>query len=487
VADELARPRPPGPAARGPGGRRRYRAALAALVLGTTAFAFQQTAVVPALPTIEAELAAPPRLAAWLLTGYLLVAAVSAPLLGKLGDRYGKRRLILFALACFFFGSVGAALSPSMGWLIAFRLLQGLGGAVFPLAQSVVRDEAPEGAMGTGMGWLTGAFGLGGALGLGLTGVIVELLSWQWVFVAGALLVVLAIALVRWLVPPSPRHGETRLDLAGAALLGAGLALVLIPITEGARWGWLSPPTLGLAGLGLAVLAAWGRREFRSDEPLVDLRALAARPVLYANLTTLLLGYVLFGVLFLVPHLVEADGGAVGYGFGANAIQTGLFLLPSAIGQLVAGPLSGTLARRLPLRTAMAAGLAVLAAASVQLALAHTEAWQVAAGTLVFGIGLGLAIGPAATLVAEGVRQAQTGVATALNSVTRRVGGAVGGQVAAALLAVIALRGDEPAEGAFTLGFLAMAVVSLVGIGCALRVPRAAGSVAQTAVARAAS
>lgn len=471
VTPEPARPRPPRPSADPPAGRRPYRGTLAALVLGTTAFAFQQTAVVPALPTIEDDLAAPPRLSTWLLAGYLLVAAVSAPLLGKLGDRYGKRRLILAALACFLLGSVGAALAPSIGWLIAFRSLQGLGGAVFPLAQSVIRDEAPEGTMGTGMGWLTGAFGLGGALGLGLTGVIVEALSWHWVFVAGAVVVVLAMALVRSLVPPSPRHGEARLDLPGAALLGAGLALVLIPITEGARWGWLSLPTLVLAGLGLAALGGWSRRELRADEPLVDVRALAARPVLYANLTTLLLGYVLFGVLFLVPHLVEADGGSVGYGFDANAVETGLFLLPSALGQLVAGPLSGTLARRFSLRAAMAAGLAVLAASALALALAHDEAWQVAAGTLGVGIGLGLAIGPAATLVAAGVRRAQTGVATALNSVTRRIGGAVGGQVAAALLAAISLRGGEPAEGAFTLGFLATAAVALVGLGCALGVP----------------
>jgi MFS family permease len=193
---------------------------------------------------------------------------------------------------------------------------------------------------------------------------------------------------------------------------------------------------------------------------------------LLANVSTLLLGYVLFGVLFLVPHLVETDPSGTGYGFGANAIETGLFLLPSALGQLVGGPFSGRIARRFSRRLALAAGLLLLAAGAAVLAMLHAEPWQIAAGTLVVGLGLGLAIGPATTLVMQGVRRADTAVATGLNSVSRRVGGAIGGQVAAALLAVLVLRGGEPAEDAFTLAFLASAAVAVVGVGCALAVPR---------------
>jgi MFS family permease len=278
------------PTGRGTGGGARYAGVVAALFLGTTAFAFQQTAVVPALPTIETALAAPTRLSAWLLTGYLVIACVSAPLLGKLGDRFGKRRLILFALGAFLVGSVGAALSPSIGWLIACRTLQGLGGAVFPLSQSVVRDELPPEAVGTGMGWMTAAFGLGGTLGLGLTGLLVEAASWRAVFVAGAIVVVAAVVLVRAFVPPSPVRNPARLDLPGAGLLAGGLGALLLPITEGARWGWLSAPTLAFALAGVAALAIWVVRELRTPEPLVDLRALGARPVLFANLTTVLLG-----------------------------------------------------------------------------------------------------------------------------------------------------------------------------------------------------
>ena len=369
-------------------------------------------------------------------------------------------------------GSVGAVFAPSIGWLIAFRSLQGIGGAVFPLSQSVVRDEFPDARVGTGMGWLTSAFGLGGALGLGLAGVLVEALSWRSVFVVGAVVVVLALALVRLLVPLSPVRNEARLDLGGAALLGAGLALVLIPITEGERWGWVSLPTLGLAAAGALALAAWVRHELRIREPLVDLRALAARPVLFANLTTFLLGYVLFGVLFLVPHLVEAPGGSAGYGFGATALETGLFLLPNAIGQLLSGPASGWVAERSSQRATLAGGLLLVAAGVLALAFLHAEPLEIVLGTFVVGVGLGLAIGPGTTLVARGVRQVETGIATALNSVTRRVGGAVGGQVAAALLAALALEGGAPAESAFTAGFLVSGAVALLGVGCALAVPR---------------
>jgi len=453
------------------GDRHRYLAALAALVIGTTAFAFQQTAVVPALPTIEVDLAASTRLSAWLLTGYLVVASVFAPLLGKLGDRFGKRRLILVALGAFLLGSLGAALAPSIGWLIAFRSLQGLGGAVFPLAQSVARDEFPVEGLGTAMGWLTGAFGLGGALGLGGTGFLVDALSWRAVFWAGAVVVGGAAVLVRLFVPRSPVRNRARLDILGAALLGGGLAAVLVPITEGERWGWISAPTLGLAAAGVAALALWVGRELRLPQPLVDLRSLTRRPVLFANLTTLLLGYVLFGILFLVPHLVEAAPGRAGYGFGADALETGLLLLPNAIGQLVAGPLSGWLARRFSLRVALAAGLSLTAAGAVGLGFLHASRWEVALGMFVVGVGLGFAIGPAATLVAQGVDRGETGVAIALNSVTRRVGGAVGGQVAAALLAALTIGSAAPDEGAFTIGFLVSAAVAIVGVGGALAVP----------------
>jgi EmrB/QacA subfamily drug resistance transporter len=460
------------PASRELGDRRRYQGALVALVLGTTAFAFQQTAVVPALPTIERELAAPERWAAWLLSGYLLIASVSGPLLGKLGDRFGKRRLIAISLACFLVGSIGAAAAPGIASLIVFRCVQGLGGAVFPLAQSVVRDEFPSAEIDVGMGWLTGAFGLGGALGLGLGGLIVEAMSWRVVFVLGALVVVAALALVRALVPRSPVLSGGRLDMPGAVLLALGIGALLIALTEAEEWGWGSARTLGLLAASAVVTALWVARELRTPEPLVDLRALADRPVFLANLATFLLGYVLFGMLFLVPHLVEARPGG-GYGFGASAVASGLYLLPSALGQVVAGPLSGVVARRYGTTIPFTGGMLLAAGCAGVLAVWHDEPWQVAGGVLLLGLGLGFAIGPAAAIVAQGVRATETGVATALNSVTRRVGGAIGGQVAAALLAAITVGGGgRAAEGAFVAGFAACAAVALVGTVCALLVRR---------------
>ena len=460
------------PAALEVGDRRRYRGTLAALVLGTAAFAFQQTAVVPALPAIERDLEATERWSAWLLSGYLVVASVSAPLLGKLGDRHGKERLLVVALACFLVGSIGAALAPSIGALIVFRALQGLGGAVFPLGQSVVRDEFPAGEMHVGMGWLTGAFGLGAALGLGLTGLIVELLSWRYVFVAGAVVVLLAAALVRLLVPQSPVTSREQLDAPAAVLLAGGLALALVALTQADDWGWASAPTLALFAAGAGLLALWTVRELRVDEPLVDVRALGERPVLFANLGTFLLGYVLFGALFTVPHLVEAPA-ATGYGFGASAIEAGLYLLPSAAGQVLAGPVSGVLARRIGPKPPFAAGMALVAASAALLAVWHDRPWQIVTGMSLLGLGIGLAIGPASAVVAQAVRSTRTGVATALNSVTRRVGGAIGGQVAAALLAALTVAGaGAPPERAFVAAFAVSAGVALLGTVCALLVPR---------------
>ena len=457
------------------GDRRRYRGTLAALFLGTTAFAFQQTAVLPALPTIERDLQAPGPWVAWLLSAYLVIASITAPLVGKLGDRHGKRRLLVVALGCFLVGSVGAALAPSIGVLIFFRSLQGVGGAVFPLSQSVVRDEFPTGEVHVGMGWLTGAFGVGGVLGLGGTGLIVEVLSWRFVFVAGAVVVLAAVALVRLLVPRSPVHNPGRLDAPGAALLAAWLGLALVALTQGDEWGWGSARTVGLFAAAVALLVGWTAHELHAEEPLVDLRALAERPVLFANLATFLLGYVLFGTLFLVPHLVEAPA-RTGYGFGASALETGLYLLPSAAGQVLAGPVSGLLARRRGPKLPFAAGMALAAASAGLLAVWHDRPWQVVAGMLLLGLGIGFSIGPASALVARAVRSTESGIATALNSVTRRVGGAVGGQAAAALLAALTVGGSAaPPERAFAVALGVSAAVALAGTVCAVLVPGAAG------------
>ena len=465
-------PRRPPPRSLEPEHPRRYRVTLGALVLSVVSFAFLETAVVPAFPSIETSLHAPARWTVWLLSAYLIVAASAAPLFGKLGDRHGKRKLLLVLLGVYLAGSIGAALAPNIWILIFFRAPQGVGGGIFPLAVSIVRDELPAEKLASGIGAMTGAFGGGMLVGFGTSGIIVDELSWRFIFVCGATLIVGAIALIALLVPPSPQTTERQLDLPGLGLLGGGLACLLVAITEAPVWSWSGLPTLAFfAGFALLV-GAWVLRELRVAEPLLDLAVLADRPVLFANVASMLAGYSLFSVFVLVPHFVELPAPE---GFGVGAAGAGLFLLPAAGGLAVAGPLSGIYAPRVGAKWPYSAGMASLTAGAALLAGFHSTHAIVALGVFLLGLGFGGAVGSAATLVASTVSEEETGVATSLNSDLRLMGGGVGAQLATVIVGTFTLANGTPRELGFTVAFLAATGVAALGTVAALLVPSGRG------------
>lgn len=441
---------------------------LGALLLTNVAFAFQQTAVIPALPTIERSLHASTTLTAWLLSGYLIIASVATPLVGKLGDQRGKRLMILAALVVFFVGSVGAALSPNIWVLIAFRGLQGVGGAVFPLSFSVARDELSGDHIGTAIGELTGSFGVGTAIGLGLGGIIAGSLSWRLIFAIGGLTIAGAIILVVVLVPESRRGAREKLDITGGLIFGGALAALLLAVTEGVRLGWTSIPIIGrfVAAAGLMVL--WVYHESRTESPLLDLKVLAAPAVLLTNLATIALGYLLFGTYFLIPHFVEVPSR---YGFAVGAAGAGLYLLPGAIGQLLTGTFSGVVERKSSPKWLLAAALGLAGSGAAALALWNGHPWEVVAWVFVLGCGIGLGISAGGALVTGAVSEQDTGISNSFNSVLRRVGGGIGSQVGAALLAAFTVTGSLPVERAFVVAFAISAGLCLLGAGCAVFIP----------------
>src|SRR6187431_885187 len=202
--------------------------------------------VVPALPELQRELDAPTTWVTWVLTGFLLSAAVLTPILGKLGDRFGKERLLVVSLAIFLVGCIGCAAAPDIWTLIAFRVVSGAAGAVFPLSFGIIRDEFPPDRMKVGIGLLSAVFGIGGGLGLVLSGVIVDNTSWRWIFVVGAAAVAVAMVLVHRFVPESPVRSTSRIDVPGAILFSVMLIALLLALSEGEGWGWTSPAVLGL-------------------------------------------------------------------------------------------------------------------------------------------------------------------------------------------------------------------------------------------------
>lgn len=451
---------------------------LAILAIGGLAYALQQTMIVPALPTLQRELHTSATWTAWVVTGFLLVSAVATPLLGKLGDQYGKGRLLVISLSVFLVGCAGAAAAWDIWSLIAFRAVQGFGGAVFPLSFGIIRDEFPREKIGVAIGLVSSVFGVGGGLGIVLAGVFVDNLSWRWIFIVGASGLAVAVALVHRYVPESPVRAPSRVDARGAVLLSAGLASLLIALTEGESWGWSSPRTAGLFAASLAFFLAWGRVESRISEPMVDLRMLAHRPVLLTNVTALISGFAMFGSFVIFPAFAQSPrglsphvAGLVHYGFGASATKVGLYLLPGSLSMLIAGPAAGLAGRRYGSKWPLALGVLLVSLGAGFLAHWHDRPWQVVVAMFLISAGVSSAFAAMSAIVTEAVAPTETGIATGMNTVMRTIGGVFGAQVGAALLVARTIPGTHvPAESAFTTMFWISAVAGLFATAAALLV-----------------
>lgn len=465
---------------------------LVALTCASGSFALMQAVIVPALPVVQRELGTSTEWAAWTISIYLLSASVATPLLGRLGDQFGKDRMLLVTLGLFTLGSVLSIFAWDISSLIVFRALQGVGGAVYPLSFSIIRDEVPPARMGVAMGLISSMLGLGGGLGLVMSGVIVDHGSWRLLFVVGAVIGLLGIVLVSRFIPSSPQRSDATLDIPGALLLSAGLVCILVGLTEGRGWGWDSARFLGAIGGGLAILAIWGWVETRTRQPMVDMRMLARRPVLFTNLAALFCGFTMYAIFTVLPLFSQMPSGLppdvaslVTYGFGASVTVSALYLLPGALVMLPLGPFGGVLGRKVTFRIALAIGLVVTAVGSAMLAAFHAEPWQLMLGYAVGAGGVAIAFGAMPKLIADAVSPTETGIATGMNTVVRTVGSVIGSQAAVTLIASKTIAGTSvPSEAGFNASLWLGAIAALIAAGFALAIaPRRSRGQEREAVA----
>jgi EmrB/QacA subfamily drug resistance transporter len=450
--------------------RQHHNVTLAILTLAGAAFSMQQTMVFPAIRTFQAEFGSTTAWTTWVLTGFLVSGAVLTPILGRLGDQFGKERLLLISLGIFLAGCLGAAFAWNLWSLIAFRVVSGAGAALFPLSFAIIRDEFPADRVKVGIGLLSAVWGVGGGFGIVLSGLIVDNFSWRLIFLLGSIPVALSLVLIDRYVPESPVRSPSRVDVPGALLLSGGLISLMLALTEGAHWGWGSPQLVGLLSLGAALFVLWGVVESRSSSPMVDLNMLAHRPILLTNIATLISGFALFSCFVLIPAFVETDP-EQGYGFGASATKAGLYLLPSSLAMLVAGPLAGAVGRRFGSKWPLAGGMLIVSVAALLFAFVHDDPGPVLLASALLGLGVGAAFAAMAGLITDNVDQREMGVAGGMNTVVRAIGGVVGGQVGAALLTARTI-GDSavPAESAFTITFVLSAVTAVAAAAIAVSI-----------------
>jgi EmrB/QacA subfamily drug resistance transporter len=443
------------------------------LILGfaALAYALAQTTLIPALPDLMRALHTDEAGVTWTLTAYLVSAAVATPLVGRLGDIFGKRRLLVVALVAFAVGSVVAGVVADLRVVVVGRVIQGVGGGIFPLCFSIIRDEFPRERVGRAVGLTSAIAGIGGGLGLVVGGLLVDYASYHWIFWLGAAMGVAAAVATKLLVPESPIRTPARLDLRGAFVLAVGLVLPLIAISQANDVGWASMRTLALIAAGLVVLGFWVVLQRRTAEPLADIAALTRPPVLITNVTTLLVGFGMFGSYILIPMVAEAPK-STGYGFGADATNAGLLLVPGAFAMLFLGPLSGVIGSRFGNKIPLALGGVVTALGLGLLAAAHGTQLDVIVFSVLMSAGIGLAFAAMPNLIIEAVPLHQTGEATGFNALVRSVGSSLGSQVSAAVVASGAAAGLATDAG-FTHAFAVSAVVAGCAGAVALLIPRA--------------
>lgn len=430
-----------------------------------------QSAVAPALPVIQEDLHASGTATAWVFTGFLLSASVLTPIVGRLGDMFGKERTLVISLVIFSLGVLTAALARSIGVLIAARILQGSSGAIFPLSFGIIRDEFPREKAAGGIAMVSAILGIGGGLGIILAGPIISALDYHWLFWLPLVVTVAATLGAVFFVPESPVKSPGRVDWLGAVLLSAWLVLLLLGITQTSEWGWGDPRVWALIGAAAVMLVVWARYEERVPVPLVDVGMMRVRAVFSVNAAAFLIGVGLYGSFILIPEFAEAPASA-GYGFDATVTEAGLFMLPATLAMLVVSPFAGWLANRIGARVGLIFGCLSATLAFALLGLGHTHRFEMYVGTALMGTGVAFAYSTLAILIVEAVPPSQTAVATGMNTVMRTLGGAVGGQIVASVIAGTVVAAGLPTEAGFTVAFLIGAGACLLSGIAALTVPR---------------
>jgi MFS family permease len=449
--------------------RDRREITFAVLAVAASSFALLQSLIVPVLATLQAEFETSQATVTWVLTAYLLSASICTPLVGRVGDVVGKTRMLVLALAVLSVGSLAAALAPSIGWLIAARVLQGAGGGVLPLSFGIIRDEFRE-RMTMALSIIASLTAVGFGVGIVVAGPIVTAFGYRGLFWLPMVVTLVAALAALLFIPESPVRTPARLPVLPAVLLAGWLVALLLALSLGGERGWDSTEVLGLFAAALVLVIAWVLVEQRVPVPMIDMRMMRRRGVWTSNVVAGSVGFGMFASFGFLPQLLQTPPEA-GYGFGATVTESGRLLLPSAVASFLVGFMTATLIRWVGARIVITVGLLLTGASFISIGAFHDHIWQLYAATIVQGVGGGLVFSSLAGVVVAAVPPEQTGVASGMNANIRTIGGSLGAAVMAGIVTAHVGPSGYPAERGYQIGFLVLGVVMALASLAALRIP----------------
>ncbi|NJQ03165.1 MFS transporter [Streptomyces zingiberis] len=437
--------------------------------------ALMQTLVVPLIGSLPTLLNTTASNASWAVTATLLAGAVTTPVSGRLGDLYGKRRILLACCVPLVVGSVVCALADSLIPMVVGRALQGVGMGIVALGISALRDIMPPERLGSSIALISSSLGIGGALGLPFAAAVAEGADWRILFWVSAALSAVVGVLIYLVIPATPAQKErtARFDLLGALGLGTGLICLLLGVSKGADWGWGSATTLVLLILSPVILLVWGWWELHTPSPLVDLRVTARPLVLVTNAASFVVAFSMYAAALLVPQLLQLPE-RTGYGLGQSMLAAGLWMAPSGLMMMVVSPLGAKLSTARSPKTTLFVGSLVIALGYGSSLLLMGSTWGLLIVTCVCNTGVALAYGAMPALIMGGVPQSETASANSFNTLLRSVGTSVAAAVVGIILAQMTQGAGAqpvPSESGFRTGLLLGCVVALAAAAITLAIP----------------
>ncbi|MEV7952547.1 MFS transporter [Streptomyces sp. NPDC087532] len=435
--------------------------------------AVMQTLLVPVIKDLPALLHTDPSNATWVMTATLLAGAVATPIMGRLGDLYGKRKMLLASLAVMVIGSLICAFTDDLVIMIVGRALQGFAMGAIPLGIGIMRDELPREKLGSAMALMSSSIGVGGGLALPAAALVAQHADWHTLFFGAAGLGVLSMALTVLVVPETTLRAPGRFDLIGALGLSLGLVCLLLPVTKGSDWGWTSGSTLGLIAAAVVILVLWGLFELRSPAPLVDLRTTARREVLLTNLASIMVGVAFYAVSLVLPQLLQLPE-STGYGLGRSMVVAGLCVAPLGLTMMFVAPLYARLSARRGPKVSLMLGMLIIAIGYGAGLGLMSAAWQTVVIAVVLGAGIGLAYSSLPALIIGAVDPSETGAANGLNTLMRSIGTSVSSAVIGMVLANTSVRTGGvslPSMEGFRISFLIATGAVVVGLVLASFLP----------------